>query len=62
MEQLGLMVVEVDYLMEVAGEYLTGVEVILEEVLAEGMEEAMAEETGEDVAGAVAVVDRCNEF
>ena len=56
------MVVEVDYLMEVAGEYLTGVVVILEEVLAEGMEEAMVEETGEDAAGAVAVVDRCNEF
>ena len=56
------MVVEVDYLMEVAGEYLTGAVVILEEVLVEGMEEAMVEETGVDAADAVAVVDRCNEF
>jgi len=48
--------------MEVVEEYLTGAVVISEEVLAEGMEEAMVEETGVDAAGVVAVVDRCNEF
>ena len=51
-----------DYLMEVVGEYLTGAVVILEEVLVEGMDAAMVEETGEDAAGAVVVVDRYNEL